>query len=119
MALRAGSAGRIGWVADGGVVIEPVNDRVLDGSELDVLIQVGPARSSTPRREEAFEVDELDKEAGWAWSVLVRGAAAVVDPQVASRAIPSDACPLVAEPGLTFARIRTRIVTGRRFALCR
>jgi nitroimidazol reductase NimA-like FMN-containing flavoprotein (pyridoxamine 5'-phosphate oxidase superfamily) len=122
LALRAGGVGRLGLVVDGAVVIEPVNYRLLDGEEQDVLIQVGPGSIlDAARREEvvAFEVDELDPDAGHAWSVLVRGVATVVAPAVAAHARPPDARPLVPEPGLSFVRIRTGVVTGRRFTLRR
>lgn len=123
LALRAGGVGRIGLVVDeGSVTIEPVNYRVLDGEDFDVLIQVGPGSIlDAACREEvvAFEVDELDREAGHAWSVLVRGVATVEDATVAARARPVDAHPLVPEPGLSFVRIRSGIVTGRRFRLTR
>lgn len=122
LALRAGGVGRVGLVVDGAVVIEPVNYRLLDGEDLDVLIQVGPGSMlEAARREEvvAFEVDDVDRESGHAWSVLVRGVASVVDPTVAAAARPAEGRPMVPEPGLSFVRIRTGLVSGRRFALQR
>lgn len=119
LALRAGGVGRVGLVVDGAVVIEPVNYRVLDGEDLDVLIQVGPGSMlEAARREEivAFEVDDVDRESGHAWSVLVRGVASVVEPSVAATARPVEGRPMVPEPGLSFVRIRTGLVSGRRFA---
>jgi nitroimidazol reductase NimA-like FMN-containing flavoprotein (pyridoxamine 5'-phosphate oxidase superfamily) len=123
LALRAGGVGRVGLVVDGAVVIEPVNYRVLDDEDHDIVIQVGPGSMLDAARREAvvaFEVDEVDADAGSAWSVLVRGVASVVDDEaVVARARPAEAHPLVPEPGVSFVRIRSGIVSGRRFTLRR
>lgn len=120
LALRAGGVGRVGLLVDGEVVIVPVNYRLLDGEEIDVLVQVGAGSIlEAARREEvlAFEVDEVDRQAGHAWSVLVRGVASLVDADAAATAHPVGSGPLVPEPGLSFVRIRSGVVSGRRFAL--
>lgn len=116
---NAGGVGRVGLLDDAGqVVIEPVNYRVLDR---DVIIQVGPGSMLDAARRQAilaFETDGLDPSAGQAWSVLVRGLATEVEDQGrAALAQPTDARPLVPEPGTSFVRIRSGVLTGRRFPL--
>lgn len=118
LAVHAGGVGRVGLVNEAGqVVIEPVIYRVLDG---DVLIQVGPGSILHAARQPsavAFETDELDRSAGRAWSVLVRGLATVVDGARPAVARPAVARPLVPEPGDVLVRIRTESLSGRRFPL--
>jgi nitroimidazol reductase NimA-like FMN-containing flavoprotein (pyridoxamine 5'-phosphate oxidase superfamily) len=119
LAVHAGGVGRVGLVGNtGGVVIEPVIYRVLDG---DVLIQVGPGSLLDAARRPsavAFETDHLDLGGRQAWSVLVRGLATVIDDRRrAAGARPPAARPLVPVPGDTLVRIRTDILSGRRFAL--
>jgi hypothetical protein len=66
----------------------------------------------------SFEIDQLSAADGTAWSVLVQGLAKVVDvsAQTAS-ARPSGSGPLVPEPGASLVRIRTGVLSGRRFRL--
>jgi nitroimidazol reductase NimA-like FMN-containing flavoprotein (pyridoxamine 5'-phosphate oxidase superfamily) len=120
LALRAGGVGRVGLVESEGVLILPVNYRMLDE---DIVIQVGEGSMLDAARRQAivgFEVDEVGETEGRAWSVFVRGLATVLDPQdrpSAVRARPVERGPLVPEPGMAFVRIRTGVLTGRRFAL--
>lgn len=118
LALAAGRIGRVGLLHSEGVVIEPVNYRMLDH---DIIIQVGLGSMLDAARNEAivaFEVDEVDAASGKAWSVLVRGLATVLDEEdKPAGARPADGEPLVLEPGSSFVRIRTDVLTGRRFPL--
>jgi nitroimidazol reductase NimA-like FMN-containing flavoprotein (pyridoxamine 5'-phosphate oxidase superfamily) len=118
LALGAGAVGRVGLVEPEGVLIVPVNYRMLDH---DVMVHVGDGSILDAAQGEAivaFEIDEVDNAAGQAWSVFVRGLATVLDeddrPQDAR---PRDGKPLVREPGVSFVRIRTGILSGRRFQL--
>jgi len=118
LAVGAGGVGRVGLVESGNVVIEPVNYRMLEG---DVLIQIGPGSMLEAARRGtivSFEVDELSVVEGRAWSVLVHGLARLLgaDEQPES-ARPAAAAPPVPEPGTSFVRIRTGVVSGRRFLL--
>ena len=119
LAVGAGGVGRIGLV-DGAdnVVIQPVNYRMLDE---DVLVQIGPGSmldAATGHTIVSFEIDQLSEGDGDAWSVLVHGLATVVeDGSQAAPARPIGAAPLVPEPGTTLVRIRTGILSGRRFPL--
>lgn len=118
LALGAGGIGRVGLVDSQGVVIQPVNYRMLDH---DIMIQVGVGSMLDAARNEAivaFEIDEVDTAAGKAWSVFVRGLATVLDEHdVSEGARPLGGQPLVPEPGSSFVRIRTDVLTGRRFSL--
>jgi hypothetical protein len=117
LAIGAGGVGRIGLVdAVGNVVIHPVNYRMLDG---DVLIQVGPGSMLDAAAQAtivSFEIDQISKDEGDAWSVLVHGLATVLPDGPLS--VPGrSGAPLVPEPGATMVRIRTGILSGRRFLL--
>jgi nitroimidazol reductase NimA-like FMN-containing flavoprotein (pyridoxamine 5'-phosphate oxidase superfamily) len=120
LVLRAGGVGRVGLVEPEGVLILPVNYRMLDE---DIVIQVGEGSMLDAARRQAilgFEVDEVGETEGRAWSVFVRGLATVLDPHdrpAAALALPVERGPLVTEPGMAFVRIRTGVLTGRRFAL--
>jgi hypothetical protein len=103
-----------------GVLILPVNYRMLDE---DIVIQVGEGSILDAARRQAvvgFEVDEVSGTDGAAWSVFVRGLATVLDPRARPSPVaawPVERGPLVPEPGFAFVRIRTGVLTGRRFAL--
>jgi nitroimidazol reductase NimA-like FMN-containing flavoprotein (pyridoxamine 5'-phosphate oxidase superfamily) len=120
LALGAGGVGRVGLVEPEGVLILPVNYRMLGE---DIVIQVGEGSMMDAARQQAivgFEVDEVDVAEGRAWSVFVRGLATVADredqpPPAVAR--PVERGPIVREPGLAFVRIRTGVLTGRRFSL--
>jgi nitroimidazol reductase NimA-like FMN-containing flavoprotein (pyridoxamine 5'-phosphate oxidase superfamily) len=118
LAVGAGGIGRVGFVDSEGVVIEPVNYRML---EHDVMVQVGEGSILDAARQQAivgFEIDEVDTAGGHAWSVLVRGLATVLDGEdQPENARPLAGEPLIPESGESFVRIRTGILSGRRFPL--
>ncbi len=63
----------------------------------------------------AFEVDDFDRESQTGWSVLVQGwAGVIVDPDVLARARALGLRPWVRGRWLSYVRIRTELVTGRR-----
>ncbi|MDQ6615664.1 MAG: pyridoxamine 5'-phosphate oxidase family protein [Actinomycetota bacterium] len=118
LAVGAGGVGRLGLVDDDRVVIQPVNYRVLDG---DVLIQIGPGSMLEAARHQSivsFEIDQVGAPGSPAWGVLVQGLATVVDGEAGvEEARPTQARPLVPEPGTSLVRIRTGVLSGRRFLL--
>jgi CBS domain-containing protein len=118
LALAAGGVGRLGYVSDGQPVVIPVNYRMLDG---DVLVRIGPGTTAAVLASGvivAFEVDEVDPGRGTAWSVLVQGLATVLeDPADLARAEGAGVAPFVAQPGSTYVRVRTGVLSGRRFPL--
>ena len=121
LALRAGGIGRVGLVKDGHAVIVPVNYLMMDQ---DVIIQVGPGDMLAAAANQtivAFEVDDVSSAGDQAWSVLIQGLATVVpharaiDANV--RQVVAASAPLVPEPGHSLVRIRTGVLSGRRFPL--
>jgi len=115
LVIGAGGIGRIGLAADGQVVIVPLNYTIMDQ---DVLILVGAGQILDAARREtivAFEVDEVSSDDGVAWSVLVQGLATVVTEAQVKATTTRSVAPLVPEPGCSFVRIRTGVLSGRRF----
>jgi hypothetical protein len=107
--------GRLGVSTDQAPVIIPVNYRLVDDA---LLLRVGPGATtqSAAGTLVAFEVDHVDRRAGSAWSVLVRGLASLVTSPT-DRQLASGAHPFVPEPGNMMLVIRPDVVTGRRFTL--
>jgi nitroimidazol reductase NimA-like FMN-containing flavoprotein (pyridoxamine 5'-phosphate oxidase superfamily) len=99
----------------GQVVIVPVNYQMIGQ---DVLIRVGPGDVLEAARAQtivAFEVDDVAGDGITAWSVLVQGLATEIDQNQVDRAGAHPVVPLVPEPGHAFVRIRTGVLSGRRF----
>ena len=117
LVVGAGGIGRIGLVSDGHVVIVPVNYTIMDQ---DVLILVGVGDILDAAKRETivgFEVDAISSADGLAWSVLVQGLATVVTEAQVKAAMAGALVPMVPEPGSSFVRIRTGVLSGRRFSL--
>ena len=113
---RAGGIGRLGIATDQAPVVVPVNFTLQEG---EILARVGAGFFSRAAAGHlvAFEVDQVDSDAGVAWSVLVRGLATLNESptEVELAAVH----PLVPEPGDMVMAIRQDILTGRRFDLHR
>ena len=117
--LRTHDFGRVALVVEGRPLIFPVNY----GMEGDtVVFRTGPGTKLrwAPMRRVAFEVDEIDRDRGVAWSVLVQGAALDVVRAAGGygRALRS----VTVEPAAPGERdhrvaIDGREITGRRFKL--
>jgi nitroimidazol reductase NimA-like FMN-containing flavoprotein (pyridoxamine 5'-phosphate oxidase superfamily) len=117
--LRANSFGRVGLVVDGRPLVFPVNY----GMEGEVVIfRTGPGTKLrwAPMRRVAFEVDEIDRDRGLAWSVLVQGVAQDIAQAAGGhgRALRG----VTVEPAAPGQRdhrvaIDAREISGRRFAL--
>jgi nitroimidazol reductase NimA-like FMN-containing flavoprotein (pyridoxamine 5'-phosphate oxidase superfamily) len=91
-------------VADGGVLF-----RAADGTKLAAL---------TADDRVAFEADGSDLEAGTAWSVLIKGHAAVVrTPHGRVEALDLPLFPWQVAPKHHFVRISPVEITGRRFTI--
>jgi nitroimidazol reductase NimA-like FMN-containing flavoprotein (pyridoxamine 5'-phosphate oxidase superfamily) len=119
LALGSGGVGRIGLVVEGQPVIVPLNYRIVDG---DVVVRVGPGTILATIRDGgaivAFEVDHtpVGDDSVW-WSVLVQGLArTVTDPERVASLRAKTPIPAIPEPGEVFVRIRTEVLSGRRFA---
>ncbi len=113
VAAERGWYARVGVATDGAPVVVPV-DFALDGREVVVILGHGFVGRSVPDSLVAIEVDGIDDD-GRAWSVLVRGFAERMPDDregLAGARLPS---PRVARPGDVVVRIRSDVVTGRRF----
>ena len=76
--LASVSVGRVGFFADGEMVILPVN-HVVDGQDLVFRTARGSKLSAAEGRNlVTFEADEYDEQARSGWSVVVTGRAEVI-----------------------------------------
>jgi nitroimidazol reductase NimA-like FMN-containing flavoprotein (pyridoxamine 5'-phosphate oxidase superfamily) len=113
--LASVPVGRVGFFADGEVVILPVN-HVVDGQDLVFRTARGAKLSAAEGQDlVAFEADEYDEQTRSGWSVLVTGRAEVVyeeaDVQRLSRRDLHPWASAVADP--FWVRIRATSVSGR------
>jgi len=115
MAATLERIGRIGVATDQAPVVVPVNFTVHD-EEIHIRLGAGFISQSADGSLVAFEVDQVDSVNGWAWSVLVRGLATVMDSAVAED-LEAAGAPLVPEPGHLILVIRPDLLTGRHFTL--
>jgi hypothetical protein len=113
VAAKEGLTGRLAVGNDTAPIVVPVNFAVLDHQIL-IRIGTGTLLESAVGRLVAFETDDLDRVNGQAWSVLVRGLAAVLEPTetIDRHHLPH---PLVLWPGNTVLVVRPDVVSGRRF----
>jgi nitroimidazol reductase NimA-like FMN-containing flavoprotein (pyridoxamine 5'-phosphate oxidase superfamily) len=115
LVAKRGEIGRLGLSTSRAPIVIPVNFTFDEGQ---VLARVGGG--SSPRKASgqlvAFEVDDVDLEAGTAWSVLVRGLATLIELPTRTE-LSAAARPLVPEPGDMVLVIRPDILTGRRFEI--
>ena len=107
--------GRIGIATDRAPVVIPANFTMRDGQ---IVLRIGKGFLLDAATDQlvAFEVDHVDADAGWAWSVLARGLATVTD-YLGEVQGASETRPLVPEPGDRRLTIRPDVLTGRRFEL--
>ena len=115
VAAKSGGVGRLAGGGDDAPIVVPVNFAVHDRQ---VLIRIGTGTLATLAigRLVAFETDDVDRVAGQAWSVLVRGLATTVEPteMFDPSHLPH---PMAPTPGNTLLVVRPDVVSGRRFAL--
>ena len=77
--LASVPVGRVGFVADGEIVMLPVN-HVIDGHNVIFRTTYGSKLSAAVGQDlAAFEADHYDEQAESGWSVLVTGRAELVD----------------------------------------
>jgi nitroimidazol reductase NimA-like FMN-containing flavoprotein (pyridoxamine 5'-phosphate oxidase superfamily) len=113
VAAERGRYARIGVSTEGAPVVVPV-DFALDGRDIVVILGHGFIGRSVPDSLVAVEVDGID-DGTRAWSVLVRGFAERMPDGGQGLTGPRLPSPRVAEPGDVVVRIRSDVVTGRRF----
>ncbi len=116
IAAKKGLTGRLGISTEQAPIIQPVNFTYHDHH---VVIRLGSGHllDIVSGALVAFEVDDVDRDAHKAWSVLVRGLAIPVEEserQAITKVAPT---PLVPSPGDMILLIRLDVVTGRQFPL--
>jgi uncharacterized protein len=113
--LASVPVGRVGFFADGEVVVLPVN-HVVDGQDVVFRTAQGSKLSAAEGQHlAAFEADHYDERSRSGWSVVVSGRAEVVDTEAdIQRLSRSGLHPWVAATERPFwIRIRPVSVTGR------
>ena len=116
LAAKEGLTGRLGISTPQAPIIQPVNFGY-DDHRVVVCLGPGHMLDSISGALVAFEVDQVDRDALQAWSVLVRGLATPLEApesQVIAKVAPT---PVVPSPGDMLFVIRSDVVTGRRFTL--
>jgi nitroimidazol reductase NimA-like FMN-containing flavoprotein (pyridoxamine 5'-phosphate oxidase superfamily) len=115
-AAKKGSTGRLGISTAQAPIIQPVNFTYHDRH---VVIRLGSGHlvDIISGSLVAFEVDDVDRDAHKAWSVLVRGLATPVEESELQAIAEFAPKPLVPEPGDMVFVVRLDVVTGRRFPL--
>jgi hypothetical protein len=114
-AAKKGAIGRLAVSQDQAPLVAPANFTYQDRY---LVIDLGPGTmfEAAANKLVAFEVDEIDHNAGVAWSVLVRGLAIVLDRESeCALGVKVSPTPLVSNVGTATLAIRADVVTGRRF----
>ena len=70
--------GRVAWNAPDGPMVLPVTYAFYNGEVVFRTSPFGPLSPLTKPTNVAFEIDEIDEDAGTGWSVVVRGRAEAV-----------------------------------------
>lgn len=115
-AAKKGSTGRLGVSTAQAPIIQPVNFTYHD-RRIVICLGSGHLLDIVSGALVGFEVDDVDRGAHKAWSVLVRGLATPLEEferRVIAEVAPK---PLVPSPGDRILVIRLDVVTGRRFPL--
>jgi nitroimidazol reductase NimA-like FMN-containing flavoprotein (pyridoxamine 5'-phosphate oxidase superfamily) len=115
--LGSRRVGRVGITDRAMPVILPVNYALLDGDVVFATETGTKLDSAVLRSIVAFEVDQVDEQAGTGWSVCVTGVAeeVVQDDQV-ERARGLDLQPMVPLRRKRYVRIRSDLISGRRIS---
>ena len=117
--LASVPVGRVGFVADGEVVVLPVN-HVVDGQDVIFRTAYGSKVAAADGQDRtAFEADHYNEQTQSGWSVLVNGRAEVVDAEADIRRLSLSLSRLGVYPWVTavqhpfWIRIRPTSVSGR------
>jgi uncharacterized protein len=120
--LASVPVGRVGFVADGEVVVLPVN-HVVDGQDVIFRTAYGSKLATAEGQDlTAFEADHYNEQTRSGWSVLVNGRAEVVDTEADIRRLGLSMSRLDVYPWVTavrhpfWIRIRATSVSGRQTA---
>lgn len=77
--LAEAEVGRIAWQGDDGIVITPVNFRVIENTVVFQTAKGGSLARLVEPHEVAFQVDDIDQDTVVGWSVLVQGVTGATD----------------------------------------
>jgi uncharacterized protein len=117
--LASVPVGRVGFVADGEVVILPVN-HVVDGQDVIFRTATGSKAAAAEGQDRAaFEADHYNEQTRTGWSVLVNGRAEVVEAEADIQRLSLSLSRLGVYPWVTavrhpfWIRIRPASVSGR------
>ncbi len=117
--LASVPVGRVGFVADGEVVVLPVN-HVVDGQDVIFRTAYGSKAAAAEGQDRAaFEADHYNEQTRSGWSVLVNGRAEVVDAEADVERLSLSLSRLGVYPWVTavqhpiWIRIRPTSVSGR------
>jgi uncharacterized protein len=120
LAEKSGGVGRLGFVAEDGLRVLPLNFAVLEGA---LFLRIGPGQMFESLRRNAqvaFEIDEVDGTSSppMGWSVSLQGVAQVVDgPVEHTEAVSLGVAPLVQDPGEIYVRVEPIAISGRHFSV--
>jgi uncharacterized protein len=109
LGAKEGLHGHLGIALEGAPLVLPVN-YLVHGPDVVVRIGEGAFGRLAERPLASFQVDGFTS--GGVWSVMVRGLAVEEDPEAIAASLPR---PWVAEWGHRAVRLRSDVVTGRRF----
>ena len=114
--LAGQKVGRLGFVVDGQPMVLPVNYAV-GGDVIVFRTGEGSMLAAAHATKVAFEVDEVDTDAGTGWSVVVQGVAEEIpgtgdwyDETLRAKAGPT----WIPAPTDHYVRIRPSMISGRR-----
>ena len=116
VAAKQGEVGRLAVSQAHAPMLLPVNFTYRDRRVLVRLGEGSMAQAATGNLV-AFEIDHLDRRAGHAWSVVVRGLALELEGPERLGDAHIAPVPLVPAPGDRVLAVRLDVVTGRRFRL--
>lgn len=111
--LEDADIARIAWQSAGGIGLVPVNYAVADGALWFRTDKESVLARECGGQDVVIEVDQVDSETGSGWSVVVKGAAELID----VRDVPETLVELrvwAGGPRTLFIRIEPVQVTGRR-----
>jgi len=115
-AAKKGLTGRLGISTAQAPIIQPVNFTYHD-RRIVIRLGSGHLLDIISGSLVAFEVDDVDRDAHEAWSVLVRGLATPLEESELHAIAEVAPTPLVPSPGDMIFVVRLDVVTGRRFPL--
>ena len=110
--LGEAEVGRVAWAGSDGVIIVPVNFRLMGHTIVFHTVQGTALSTLVEPTQIAFQADDIDRESAIGWSVVARGTTGPIDASVPSGSWLEGAQPIGV--GVTVASIDGRVVSGYR-----